>query len=78
MGRCGRWAGKHRRSIGKRCYPTPVPHFIFPLVCLCNRLSLQRAYELTDVLNPTFVSVSTNTLNDFNTGIGIDKAAVPT
>tara|TARA_B100000674_G_scaffold39790_1_gene27731 strand:+ start:480 stop:635 length:156 start_codon:yes stop_codon:yes gene_type:complete len=36
---------------------------------------MQRANELTDFLYAAFISVATNTLDDFNTDIEIDKAS---
>ena len=36
---------------------------------------MQRADELTDFLYAAFISVATNTLDDFNTDIEIDKAS---
>ena len=50
----------------------------FPPVYLCDRPGLQRADELTDFLYAAFISVATNTLDDFNTGIGIDINRVST
>ena len=37
---------------------------------------MQRADELTDFLYAAFIFVAKNTLDDFNTGIEIDKASV--